>query len=273
MNRWLFTPDQLEHTPSIEYGGMTVQQEIRERHIAAAWIRKIGKKLHESCQRPSSLSINTAMVFMHRFYMFHSFQKYPALTMAPCALFLAAKVEETPLKLEYVIKTVHMLTTDPNSNDKLEVNDKEYEKMQQEIIANENLLLQTLGFDLVIAHPHTSIITCAEFAGVPESLTKLAYNLATNSLHFSTMCLTYDPSTVACICIQLASKRIALDIGQSIEGKYWWSYLDPTLDMDKISKISKDYIEIIERHKQQFNRWMTHHTSASGGNKRIKLDH
>ena len=46
---------------------------------------------------------------MHRFYMFHSFTKFLRNPIASCALFLAAKVEEQPRKLEHVIRIAHMI--------------------------------------------------------------------------------------------------------------------------------------------------------------------
>lgn len=52
----------------------------------------------------SQLCINSAIVYMHRFYMFHSFVKFHRNLMAPCCLFLACKVEEQPRKLEYLLK-------------------------------------------------------------------------------------------------------------------------------------------------------------------------
>lgn len=102
----------------------------------------------------SQLIINTAIVYMHRFYMIHSFTKFhrnvsiappPALIQTPCllaasgrkgfillsstfqiisqtTLFLAAKVEEQPRKLEHVIKIAHTCISpqdpavDPKSN-------------------------------------------------------------------------------------------------------------------------------------------------------------
>jgi cyclin T len=45
---------------------------------------------------------------MHRFYVFHSFTQFHRNGMAAAALFLAAKVEEQPRKLEHVIKVAHM---------------------------------------------------------------------------------------------------------------------------------------------------------------------
>lgn len=45
---------------------------------------------------------------MHRFYVFHSFSNFHRNAIAAAALFLAAKVEEQPRKLEHVIKVAQM---------------------------------------------------------------------------------------------------------------------------------------------------------------------
>lgn len=56
----------------------------------------------------TQLCINTAIVYMHRFYVFHSLSQFHRNAIASAALFLAAKVEEQPRKLEHVIKVAHM---------------------------------------------------------------------------------------------------------------------------------------------------------------------
>lgn len=56
----------------------------------------------------TQLCINTAIVYMHRFYVFHSFSNFHRNAIAAAALFLAAKVEEQPRKLEHVIKVAQM---------------------------------------------------------------------------------------------------------------------------------------------------------------------
>ncbi|KAA0202556.1 hypothetical protein HAZT_HAZT012011 [Hyalella azteca] len=57
--------------------------------------------------------INTAIVYMHRFYMMHSFTscilcRFHRNVIAPAAIFLAAKVEEQPRKLEHLIRFAHL---------------------------------------------------------------------------------------------------------------------------------------------------------------------
>lgn len=61
------------------------------------------------------MCINTAIVYMHRFYVFHSLSQFHRNSIASAALFLAAKVEEQPRKLEHVIKVAHMCLHRDNS--------------------------------------------------------------------------------------------------------------------------------------------------------------
>lgn len=263
--KWLFTAEQLASTPSIKRG-MTQDEEMNARQLAACLIRKIGLKIREQTKKPNGLCIDTAMVFMHRFYMFHSFQKFPPRVMAPCALFLAAKCEETPIKLEYVIKTAHMVL---NINaPSINTNDKLYAELQKELISNENLLLQTLGFDLIVSHPHTSVITCGDLFGAPKFVTKFAYELATNSLHFTNMCLRLKPTTVACVCLHMAFKRYSLSLPRSTEGKDWWLYLDSEITNDTIQKITDEFLKIITDCQRPFNKWMSHKDPPEGADSR-----
>lgn len=71
----------------------------------------------------SQLCINTAIVYMHRFYVFHSLTKFHRNSIAVAAIFLAAKVEEQPRKLEHVIRMAHLcLHNNGNIDVKAEVN-------------------------------------------------------------------------------------------------------------------------------------------------------
>lgn len=64
-------------------------------------------------------------------------------------------MEEQPRKLEHVIKMANLcLQNDDPTKDA-------YLEQAQELVFNENVLLQTLGFDVAIDHPHTHVVkTC-----------------------------------------------------------------------------------------------------------------
>lgn len=107
-----------------------------------------------------------------------------------------------------------------------------YLEQAQDLVFNENVLLQTLGFDVAIDHPHTHVVkTCHLVKGAfnhflshvvalfihlslspylpataGKDLAQTSYFMASNSLHLTTMCLQYKPTVVACFCIHLACK-------------------------------------------------------------------
>ena len=126
----------------------------------------------------TQLCINTAIVYMQRFYMFHSFTRFHRNSIASAALFLAAKVEEQPRKLEHVIKVAHMCLH--RGQPQLDVRSDTYQEQCQELVSNENILLQTLGFDVAIDHPHTHVVKCCQLVKAAKELAQTSYFMATN---------------------------------------------------------------------------------------------
>ncbi len=115
---------------------------------------------------------------MQRFYMFHSFTRFDRNSIAPAALFLAAKVEEQPRKLEHVIKVAHMCLF--KGQPQLDVRSEAYIEQSQKLVTNENILLQTLGFDVAIDHPHTHVVRCCQLVKAAKELAQTSYFMATN---------------------------------------------------------------------------------------------
>lgn len=116
---------------------------------------------------------------MHRFYVFHSFTHFPWQSIASAALFLAAKVEEQPRKLEHVIKVAHLCKSH-NNHQNVDVNSERYQALSQDLVFNENILLQTLGFDVAIDHPHTHVVKCCHLVRASKDLAQTSYFLASN---------------------------------------------------------------------------------------------
>lgn len=63
-------------------------------------------------------------------------------------------MEEQPRKLEHVIRVV-------NASLNEDITKEAFLEQAQDLVFNENVLLQTLGFDVAIDHPHTHVVkTC-----------------------------------------------------------------------------------------------------------------
>merc|ERR1740128_570413 len=193
----------------------------------------------------TQLCINTAIVYMQRFYMFHSFTRFHRNAIAAASLFLAAKVEEQPRKLEHVIKVSHVCLY--RDHPTLDSKSEQYLEQAQELVSNENILLQTLGFDVAIDHPHTHVVRCCQLVKASKDLAQTSYFMATNSLHLTTMCLRYSPTIVACVCIHLACIWSKYQIPVSGEGKQWWSYVDPDATLEQLKKLTAEFLAIFDK--------------------------
>ncbi|CAK1548982.1 unnamed protein product [Leptosia nina] len=255
--KWYFTKDQLQNSPSRKCG-LDADKELAYRQQAANLIQDMGQRL-----QVSQLCINTAIVYMHRFYAFHSFTQFHRNAIAAAALFLAAKVEEQPRKLEYVIKVAHVCLHRGEGVNAL-TSSEQYQEQAQDLVFNENVLLQTLGFDVAIDHPHTHVVRTCHLVKAPKDLAQTSYFMASNSLHLTTMCLQYRPTVVACFCIHLASKWSNWQIPQSHEGRHWFSYVDRTVTTDLLERLTAEFLHIFDKCPSRLKKKMMTMSNTSG---------
>ncbi|KAM9835867.1 cyclin-T2b [Aulostomus maculatus] len=244
--KWLFTREQLENTPSRRCG-IEADRELSYRQQAANLIQDIGQKLNVS-----QLIINTAIVYMHRFYMIHSFTKFHRNVISQTTLFLAAKVEEQPRKLEHVIKIAHACIN--HQEPALDTKSNAFQQQSQELVALETIVLQTLGFEITIDHPHTDVVRCSQLVRASKDLAQTSYFMATNSLHLTTFCLQYRPTVVACVCIHLACKWSNWEIPVSTDGKHWWEYVDRTVTLQLLDELTHEFLQILEKTPSRLKR-------------------
>ncbi|XP_029967392.1 cyclin-T2a isoform X2 [Salarias fasciatus] len=245
-SKWYFTREQLETTPSRRCG-VEPDRELSYRQQAANLIQDMGQRLNVS-----QLTINTAIVYMHRFYMHHSFTKFHRNTISPTTLFLAAKVEEQPRKLEHVIKVVHACLNPQESP--LDTKSNAYLQQAQELVILESIVLQTLGFEITIDHPHTDVVKCSQLVRASKDLAQTSYFMATNSLHLTTFCLQYKPTVIACVCIHLACKWSNWEIPVSTDGKHWWEYVDTSVTLELLDELTHEFLQILEKTPSRLKR-------------------
>ncbi|XP_063739774.1 cyclin-T1 isoform X2 [Eleginops maclovinus] len=247
-NKWYYTREQIDNNPS-RRAGLDPDKELSYRQQAANLLQDMGQRLNVS-----QLTINTAIVYMHRFYMVQSFTRFHRNVISPAALFLAAKVEEQPRKLEHVIKVAHACLNpqDPSPD----VRSDAYLQQAQDLVILESIILQTLAFEITIDHPHTHVVKCTQLVRVPASkdLAQTSYFMATNSLHLTTFCLQYSPPVVACVCIHLACKWSNWEIPVSTDGKHWWEYVDPTVTLELLDELTHEFLQILEKTPSRLKR-------------------
>nr|XP_009858975.1 cyclin-T2 isoform X2 [Ciona intestinalis] len=237
--KWQYSREDLDQTPSRK-DGIDADKELGYRQQAANLIQDMGQRLSVN-----QLTINTAIVYMHRFYVYHSFTVFSRYAIAPTALFLAAKVEEQPKKLEHVLKICYVCLHPDKPH--LDTHSDSYLKQAQELVQNELVLLQTLGFDISVDHPHTHVVKCTQLVKASRDLSQMAYFMATNSLHLTTFCLLYKPTVVAAMCIHLSCKWSKYEIPLSNDGKAYWTYMDPIITEPLLDTIIEEFLKILNR--------------------------
>ncbi|XP_062871116.1 cyclin-T1 [Trichomycterus rosablanca] len=244
--KWYFTREQIQNSPS-RRAGLDPDKELSYRQQAANLIQDIGQRLNVS-----QLTINTAIVYMHRFYMIQTFIRFHRNAIAPAALFLATKVEEQPRKLEHVVKVAnaYLNPQDPSSD----VRKTTFQLQAQDVVVLENIILQTLAFEIRINHPHTHVVKCTELVRASKDLAQTSYFMATNSLHLTTFCLQYCPTVVACVCIHLACKWSNWEIPVSTDSKHWWEYVDPTVTLQLLDELTNEFLQILEKTPSRLKR-------------------
>ncbi|XP_041097454.1 cyclin-T1 isoform X2 [Polyodon spathula] len=244
--KWYFTREQIENSPS-RRAGLDPDKELSYRQQAANLLQDMGQRLNVS-----QLTINTAIVYMQRFYMVQSFTRFHRNVIAPATLFLAAKVEEQPRKLEHVIKVAHACLNpqDPSPDTKSDA----YLQQAQDLVILESIILQTLAFEITIDHPHTHVVKCTQLVRASKDLAQTSYFMATNSLHLTTFSLQYSPPIVACVCIHLACKWSNWEIPVSADEKHWWEYVDPTVTLELLDELTQDFLQILEKTPNRLKR-------------------
>ncbi|XP_061684149.1 cyclin-T1 isoform X2 [Syngnathoides biaculeatus] len=248
-NKWYYSRQEIDDNPS-RRAGLEPDKELSYRQQAANLLQDMGQRLNVS-----QLTINTAIVYMHRFYMVQSFTRFHRNVISPAALFLAAKVEEQPRKLEHVIKVAHACLNPQEPSP--DVRSEAYLQQAQDLVILESIILQTLAFEITIDHPHTHVVKCTQLVRVvsaSKDLAQTSYFMATNSLHLTTFCLQYSPPVVACVCIHLACKWSNWEIPVSTDGKHWWEYVDPTVTLKLLDELTHEFLQILEKTPSRLKR-------------------
>ena len=207
MPRWYYDKSELKKTPSAE-DGIPFETECRYRSESARFIIKVGL---EMSLRYDTMA--TGVVYMHRFYMRHSFKTFSRFVTACSCLFLAGKVEETPKKCRDIIKTAKGCMTQAQF---LTFG----EDPRETVMIMERILLQTINFDLQVDHPYRHLLNYTKtLRGETNheqctTMVQMAWTFINDSL-CTMICLQWEPEVVAIAVMFLAGKLSKFDLESS----------------------------------------------------------
>lgn len=218
--QWLFTEAELLRTPSI-LDGLAPEKERENRSKGVNFILQVGIML-----KLPQITLATASVFLHRFYMRHSMQNYHYYSMAATCLFLAYKVEECVRKMrELVVACVRVAQKDPHKT--VDEQDKEYWRWRDNILQYEDLLLEAICFDLSLEPPYKTLFDLLmQFEqGDNKRLRNAAWAFVNDSC-LTTLCLLFPSRTIAASALYAAAKHCDVAFPDDARGRPWWEVID-----------------------------------------------
>ena len=242
--QWLFTPHDLLCTPSI-LAGLPPNLEHANRAKGVNFILQAGMML-----KLPQITLATASVFFHRFYMRQSMIDTPSRTgqhyysIAATSLFLASKVEENCRKMrELVIACVRVAQKDPIRF--VDEQDKEYWRWRDTILHNEDLLLEGIAFDLHLEPPYKHLYDLLiHFSPTPNKKLRNAAWAFVNDSYVTTLCLRFPSLTIATSALYAAAKHCNVSFPDDEFGRPWWEIAG--VDLESIKQACNVMAEVYE---------------------------
>ncbi|KAG0271379.1 hypothetical protein BGZ95_000812 [Linnemannia exigua] len=223
-SQWYYQKEEFYGTPS-QISGLSFSIEKESRHKGIAFIMMVGMHL-----KLPQLTMATAALFFQRFYMRRSFKDYKYYDVAATCIYLASKTEESTRKFkDIVIACAQKAAKKDTPIDDQSKASIDFRVWKDTIIYTEELLLETLCFDLSVEHPyHFLLILCNHYQKDPQrgrKLKQVAWAFINDSLR-TTLCLTKSPKIVALAALFIAGKYLDENLNEAF-GDSWRECYEP----------------------------------------------
>ncbi|CAM6101310.1 unnamed protein product [Calypogeia fissa] len=241
-SNWYFARDEIERRSPSRLDGIDLKKETYFRKSYCTFLQDLGM-----CLKVPQVTIATAIVFSHRFYLRQSHLKNDRFIIATICMFLAGKVEETPRPLRDVILMSYDIRHKKDPTAVARIKQKEtFEEQKELVLVGERLVLTTLGFDLNIAHPYKPLVAAIKKLKVAQNaLAQVAWNFVNDGLRTS-LCLQFKPHHIAAGAIFLAAKFLKVKLPQDGD-KVWWQEFEVT--PRQLEEVSNQMLELYEQNK------------------------
>lgn len=247
--QWLFNDEELTRAPS-QLDGMALEAEHTSRSKGVNFITQVGIML-----KLPQLTIATAAVYLHRFFMRYSMVDLPQrpgmhpYPIAATSLFLATKVEENVRRMrELVVACCRVAQKQPNLV--VDEQSKEFWKWRDTILHHEDLLLEALCFDLQLEQPYRILYDFICYFGVNENkpLRNAAWAFVNDSM-FTVLCLQFSARNIAAAALYAAARHCDVGFEDDTSGRPWWEQID--VDLAQVRRACTRMAQLYENNAMQ----------------------
>ncbi|XP_072984978.1 cyclin-T1-2-like [Typha latifolia] len=217
MQSWYFSREEIENNSPSRKDGIGLKKESELRMSYCLFIQDVGIRL-----KLPHVTIATAVMFCHRFYLFQSHAKNDWQTIATVCIFLASKVEDNPCALDYVVRVAYETIYKRDSVAARRIYQKDvFQKQKELILIGERLLLTTIRFDFNVQHPYMPLFDALKKLGITQKDVRQTACKFVNDCLWTSLCLQYKPHYIAAGSLFLAAKLHNVRL-PSERGYVWW---------------------------------------------------
>lgn len=240
---WYFTREELDLSPSRK-DGISSEEESHLRQLYCSYLQELGMELKEP-----QVTIATAMMMCHRFYMHQSHTKNHWQAVANSSMFLASKAEDTPCRLKDIVVMAYKLMYKWHPSASQRIKEREvYDRQKELILTGERLLLVTVAFDLNIEHPYKPLVAALKKLKISDKeVVKVAWNFVNDWVR-TTLCLQYKPHYIAAGSLYLAVKFQKMKM-PSENGNMWWMQFD--ISPKKLEEVIQHMLGLLGKNNKQ----------------------
>ncbi|KAI6177444.1 Cyclin-T [Aphelenchoides bicaudatus] len=244
-----FTEEELKRSsPSVKLGNLTFKDEQRQLLSGGTFIRILANRLGEvypEFQKITNLAVNVALIQFRRFYTIQSLTRFDPRDVGAAVLFLSSKGEECPRPLEYFVRAWFKIRQefDNNIEDNVRINRDALEKFSEYIVWIENIVLQTIGFNLTLELPHPIVLNLAQSQKLDRKVTEALFHLTTDIIHITNWTVRFPNATIACACYYLFIVwRNEKSDSETQNGTSWLNKIENAPSIDQLQDMLKEFI-------------------------------
>ena len=125
-----------------------------------------------------------------------------------------------------------------------------YYALKQTLIIDEQVLLRTISFEIVIEHPHKYLLNFGKLIDAKHSLIQIAISILNDSIVHTRLCLAHPPADIAAACLHIADEILGVTLQTPcLNASSAWSALGVNMQqMEMIELALLDMIAIDTQH-------------------------
>lgn len=180
----------------------------------------------------------TSFVIFHKFYWKSRTLCYDEYLVGTACLFLASKIEESPIVLAELATAYHktkVSAAEPSAQQAIQI--------QNSLSAIESHILREIGASLIIELPYKYI---QEYKNYPEVNMAKIVQIASyfcNDSFLLPLSLYYHPMQIACSCIYFSTLYLKSPLPE-FKGHAWYKFLHPIIEFNHVQEVA-NFIKLI----------------------------